>query len=158
MTTEYRKEFFDRQYTAREAYGRIWKYARRYRFRLVVGVVCGILTAGTLLPLFQVVQPALEKVSQNEVEQALEESHAAEARSASPSAAGAQPSAMSALERKMASKAKLPSWYPKAEKLARRCGIRLQDDSGAMGGALLVIAIFVIPLIAAVRLGLIFLN
>ena len=159
MTTEYRKEFFDRKYTARESYGRLWKYARRYRFRIVVGIVCGILTAGTLLPLFQVVQPALEKVSQNEVEQALVEERAAAAQPVPASAAGApQPAAMSALDRKIASKAKLPSWYPKAEKLAERCGIRLQDESGAMGGALLVIAIFVIPLIAAVRLGLIFLN
>ena len=150
MTTEYRKEFFDRKYTARESYGRLWKYARRYRFRIVVGIVCGILTAGTLLPLFQVVQPALEKVSQNEVEQALVEERAAAAQPVPASAAGApQPAAMSALDRKIASKAKLPSWYPKAEKLAERCGIRLQDESGAMGGALLVIAIFVIPLIAA---------
>ena len=132
MTTEYRKEFFDRQYTARESYGRLWKYARRYRFRIVVGIVCGILTAGTLLPLLQVVQPALEKVSQNEVEQALAEERPSESAAAAQpvpaSAVVAPPAAMSALDRKIASKAKLPSWYPKAEKLAQRCGI---DDGRA---------------------------
>ena len=144
MKVDYHKEFFDRQYTARETYGRIWQYVRRYRFRLTVGIVCGILTAGTLLPLFQVVQPALEKVSQNEVEQALAE----EGKAVAPVAAsvrGQKPT-------------KLPSWYPKAERLAQCCGIQLQDESGAMGGALLLIAVFVIPLIAAVRLVLIFLN
>ena len=58
----YRKEFFDREYTAKEAYGRLWTYARRYRARLVFGVICGILTAGTLVSFFSVIQPALEHV------------------------------------------------------------------------------------------------
>ncbi|MBQ8125914.1 MAG: hypothetical protein IJ173_08530, partial [Kiritimatiellae bacterium] len=58
----YRKEFFDRDYSTREAYARVWKYARKYWFRLAVGLICGMLTAGTMLPLFQIVQPALEKV------------------------------------------------------------------------------------------------
>ena len=159
MTIDYRKEFFDRQYTMRECYGRIWKYARRYRFRMFIGIVCGMLTAGTLLPLFQVMQPALAKVSQNEVEQALAGSSAEAPGDVHASNADDRPSRpTSSFEREMESKAKLPSWYPKAEKLARKCGITLQDESGAMGGALLLIAMFVIPLIAAVRLVLIFLN
>ncbi|MBQ6135779.1 MAG: hypothetical protein IJI73_00230, partial [Kiritimatiellae bacterium] len=58
----YRREFFDREYTAREAYSRVWSYAKRYRLRLALGVVCGMLTAGTLVPFFQVVQPALARV------------------------------------------------------------------------------------------------
>ena len=43
MARTYHKEFFDREYTAKEAYSRLWGYARKYRFRLVVGVVCGML-------------------------------------------------------------------------------------------------------------------
>ena len=66
MAVEYKKEFFDREYTAREAYARIWPYVRKYIFRIVVGIVCGMLTAGTLVPIFSVVQPALEKVSRTE--------------------------------------------------------------------------------------------
>ena len=61
-------------------------------------------------------------------------------------------------ERELARKSRLPGWYPKVEKVARKCGIELQDESGAMGGALLLIAVVVIPLIAAVRLLLVFLN
>ena len=41
---EYKKEFFDRDYTLKEAYGRVWKYARKYRLRLAVGVICGMAT------------------------------------------------------------------------------------------------------------------
>ena len=66
MSVDYKKEFFDREYTAREAYARIWPYVRKYIFRIVVGIVCGMLTAGTLVPIFSVVQPALEKVSRTE--------------------------------------------------------------------------------------------
>ena len=156
MRFEYRKEFFDRTYTMREAYGRVWKYARKYRFRIFVGILCGMLTAGTLLPLFQVIQPALVKVSENERVAALK----AEVETDGPPAAAAPASGAgrTRFEREMAEKAKLPSWYPKAEKVARKCGIELQDKSGAMGGALLLIAVVFIPLLAALRLLLIFLN
>lgn len=160
MSIDYKKEFFDREYTAREAYGRVWKYARKYRFRIVVGIVCGMLTAGTLLPLFQVIQPTLEKVSANE--QAIAQSSEPEVGITAQPEAGAPVQAPApkkhGLAKKMDEAAKLPSWYPKAEKIARKLGIELQDESGAMGGALVLMAIVIIPFVAFVRLGLIFLN
>lgn len=160
MSIDYKKEFFDREYTAKEAYGRVWKYARKYRFRIVVGIVCGMLTAGTLLPLFQVIQPTLEKVSANE--QAAVQTSEPEAPIAAQPEAGAPVQAPApkkhGLAKKMDEAAKLPSWYPKAEKIARKLGIELQDESGAMGGALVLMAIVIIPFVAFVRLGLIFLN
>ena len=66
--TTYKQEFFDREYSAKEAYGRLWGYTRKYRFRICFGILCGMLTAGTLLPLFQVIQPALDKVGAAKVE------------------------------------------------------------------------------------------
>ena len=160
MGIEYRKEFFDRDYSIGETYGRVWMYARRYRIRIFVGIVTGMLTAGTLVPLFQVIQPAVERVSANEVEAAVGSDAAAKAAeiAAAKAAAGRGAAPQSRLEREMAEKSRLPSWYPKAEKLARRCGINLQTKEGGISGALLLIAVFVIPLIAAVRFGLLFLG
>ncbi len=156
---DYKKEFFDREYTAREAYARVWKYARKYKFRIFVGLVSGMLTAGTMLPMLQVVQPALEKVSQNEHVAALRsEIESAEPSAASPQTAQPSQAPRTDFERELARKSKLPSWYPKVEKLARKCGIELQDESGAMGGALLLIAVLVIPVVAGLRLLFIFLN
>ena len=66
MAIQYKKEFFDRTYTVREAYARVWKYARRYKFRLFIGVVCGMMTAGTLVPFFQIVQPTLQHVESHD--------------------------------------------------------------------------------------------
>ena len=63
---EYRKEFFDRDYTALSAYKRVWKYARKYKFRLFIGIVSGMITASTLVPFFQIVQPALQHVESHD--------------------------------------------------------------------------------------------
>ena len=49
MAIEYRKEFFDRTYTAREAYARVWRYARKYRFRIFTGILCGMNENGDVI-------------------------------------------------------------------------------------------------------------
>ncbi len=157
MGIDYKKEFFDRTYSAAEAYGRLWKYARKYRFRIVVGIVCSILTAGTLVPLFQVVQPVLDKVSQNERLGAIRSEFADESSVETP-VVNPDLKGKTGFERQMAEAARLPSWYPKAERLARKCGINLQNDDGSIGGALVLIAVFVIPLVAFVRFALVFLS
>lgn len=156
MTIKYNREFFDRDYSVREAYGRVWKYARRYRFRLFMGVICGMLTAGTLVPFFQIVQPTLRHV----------ESHDA----AVPSAAGevvardasgsvpAEGRPRNVYEKRISRNSKLPSWYPQVEKFAAKLGITLQNEKGGMGGALLLIVCLVVPAVALVRLTLMFLN
>ena len=158
MGIEYKKEFFDRDYSLGETYGRVWTYAKRYRLRIVVGIVISMLTAGTLLPLYQVIQPALDGVSRNERIEALRDELEPAAAVAAPEAHPDARQAQTRLQREMAQAARLPSWYPKVEKLARRCGIELQTKDGAMGGALLLIALVVIPLLAAVRFGLLFLS
>ena len=164
MAADYRKEFFDRDYSVWVAYSRLWKYARKYRFRLIVGIVAGMLTAGTLVPMFQVLQPAIEKVSANERVAALkaefgdEDGKDARRETEDASGLGSQVSRPTKLERDLARKSKLPSWFPKAERFAAKFGIRLQDENGEMGGALLFMALVGIPFVALVRLGLIYLN
>ena len=160
MSIEYRKEFFDREYTAREAYGRAWKYARKYKFRIFVGIVCGMLTAGTLVPIFTVVQPALEKVSRTERKMATAAEDCQRGGGGDPALPKASDNgrAKSKMEREMEKAAQMPSWYPKAKALADKIGIPLEQEDGAMGGALVLMAVIGIPLVALLRLGLIFLN
>ena len=165
MGIEYKREFFDRDYTLREAYGRVWKYAKRYHFRLVIGIVSGMLTAGTLVPLFQVIQPTLEKVSQNEARNVLgeDEVKALEEFREAAAAKTVQPMPnpgvkKSKFELQMEQASSLPSWYPKAEQLARKCGLELQSEDGGIGAALLLIALFVIPTLAASRFALMILS
>ena len=165
MGMKYKKEFFDRQYSARESYSRVWKYARKYKLRIFIGLMSGMLTAGTMLPMLQVIQPALEKVSQNERLQTLkeefedrEEGRGKREEDPSVKQSNNQTIKQSVFERELAKKSKLPSWYPKVERIARRLGFELQDEKGEMGGALLLIAVVIIPLVAGLRLLFIFLN
>ena len=166
MGIEYRKEFFDREYTAREAYGRAWKYARKYKFRIFTGLICGMLTAGTLVPLFTVVKPALEKVSHNErveafrAEFGVDEDSGVQTAAVGRSGAGNRSSGekQSKFERRMQAAAKLPSWYPTAKKIADKIGIPLEREDGAMGGFLVLLVVIGLPIAAFARLGFIFLS
>ena len=156
MTIKYNREFFDRDYSVREAYGRVWKYARRYRFRLFMGVICGMLTAGTLVPFFQIVQPTLRHVESHDaaVSSAAGEVVARDASGSVP----AEGRPRNVYEKRISRNSKLPSWYPQVEKFAAKLGITLQNEKGGMGGALLLIVCLVVPAVALVRLTLMFLN
>ena len=153
----YRKEFFDREYTAKEAYSRLWGYARRYKLRIVLGVVCGMLTAGTLLPFYQIIQPALAKVESQQANSVRAEAKSAEAQ-AEPSPAAEEVAAGPTAD-KAAKKAKgIVKEYGKLRKLAEKVGIHLQDEDDALGLPLLFAIIVIVPLVALARCALIFLN
>ena len=142
----YRKEFFDREYTAKEAYGRVWSYARQYKVRIIVGILCGMLTAGTLVPFFQVIQPALQQVESRQ------EAPAAEAPAAEAPADGAH-------KDKSAKKAKgLEKDYGKIRTWLHEHGVELQDENEELGLPLLFLIIVVVPVVALFRCGLVFLN
>lgn len=152
----YKKEFFDKEYTRREAYGRVWKYARKYKFRLVIGLLAGMCTAGTMLPLFQIVRPTLQHVESHDssVQTAASE-QVAEAEVVRPKASS---HSRNSFEKQIEKNSKLPSWYPQVERLAAKVGIRLQTEQGGIAGALLLIVVVVVPIIAALRLGMMYLN
>lgn len=155
MSSGYKREFFDRNYSVGEAYRRIWKYACRYKFRLVVGVLCGMLTAGTLVPFFQIVQPTLQHVEGHD--NAVEIRESVRQASAGRTETDAK-KPQNAFEKKIAGRSRLPGWYPKVERFAARFGVRLQDEKGGMGGALLLIVCVVVPAVALARLALQYLN
>ena len=150
-TVTYKKEFFDREYSAKEAYGRLWGFTRKYRLRIYFGILCGMLTAGTLLPLFQVIQPALDKVGTTE--------YATAAKTELPHAGGTRLAAAEA-PRAEASKAekKILKEYGKVKKLAEKMGFKLQDENEALGAPLLFAILVIVPLAALARCAFLFLN
>ena len=154
MKVNYRQEFFDREYTTKEAYARLWAFARRYKFRLAMGVFCGVLTAGTLVPMFGMIQPTLAKVETRQGEAARAKSEGSEAKS---EAKGLQASATGPSAADKQAK-KVLREYGKVQKWAAKIGIEMQDDDEAMGLPLLFAVIILMPLVALVRLGLVFLN
>ena len=154
---KYRKEFFDREYSAKEAYGRLWSYARRYRFRIFTGIVCGMLTASTLIPLFQVIQPTLDKVGSAETAEVRE--HADGAAQQVQAASVPAASAASKADEKARKKAKgILKQYDKAKEFAAKFGVELQDADDELGAPLMFAILVIVPLMAVLRCGLTFLN
>ena len=127
--TQYKKEFFDKEYSAKEAYGRLWQYARKYRFRIVLGMICGILTAGTMVPFFQVIQPALDQVTDQKIEMttSLAEETAESVANKEPAK---QKKKLNAFEKKIQKASRMPGWFKQVEALAKKCGIELQTEKG----------------------------
>ena len=141
--TTYKQEFFDREYSAKEAYGRLWGFTKKYRFRIYLGVLCGMLTAGTLLPLFQVIQPALDKVETAKVEVAGAQERVPPAKVEAPA---------TKQERKVLKE------YGKFKKFAQKLGFELQDENEALGAPLLFAILVIVPLAAMARCAFLFLN
>ena len=153
MKTSYHREFFDREYTAREAYARLWHYARRYGFRLFLGVICGILTAGTLVPMFSMIQPVLARVESHQERKVLR----------SPDADGQSVRCLETQESRATGAAdketrKLLKEYGKIRAFAEKLGIETEGDDDVLNLPLLFAIVVLLPLLAFLRLGLVFLN
>ena len=56
------REWFDREYSAREVYGRLWGFARRYRRVIFLGAFLGMVTGGAWVPIFSAIQPMLQQL------------------------------------------------------------------------------------------------
>ena len=152
--TGYRKEFFDREYTAKEAYARVWQYARRYRLRLLLGVICGMLTAGTLVPLYQVIQPALSQVENRPVaEKSVKTEDAVVG-----TAAEALPEAPKAAAVGDREARRLGKELGKVQQFAKKLGFDVGSEDDELGLPLLFVIIVVVPLVALFRCALVFLN
>jgi len=158
-------EFFDREYTAKQAYGRLYQYARKYRFRLLAGLLAGSITAGSWVPVFQIVQPVLKQF------QATGSSVHAEVSGPAPEAAQVKVKHGGDLDdslKGLVTQAKrgkpvstddeLPSWFQKVEKFGNRCGVTFRDAEGHMTGQLLLIAFFVMPIVLLVKMVTMYLN
>ena len=151
-SVSYRKEFFDREYTAKEAYSRLWQYARRYRFRIWVGIICGMLTAGTLIPFFQVIKPALSSVEAPAAKTIREESPKPAAEVVDEVVGASKDDAVAKRAKSTAKE------YNKIRDFMAKFGIKLQSEDEELGLPLLFLAIVVVPLVALFRCGLVFLN
>ena len=157
---DYRREFFDREYTAREAYGRVWSYAKRYKVRLIAGVLFGMLTAGTLLPLYQIIQPVLAKAEQTPVEcvSAPDAGTAAVVASSECVAPAAAETAEQAKTAGAKETKKLEKEFGKARKIAQKFGLELQDENDALGMPIVLAVILIVPFFALARCAFVFMN
>lgn len=153
-TPAYKKEFFDRDYSAREAYARLWRYASRYKARIAVGVLCGMLTAGLLVPMYQIVKPA---IATTEAARTTLQASDAEPTSA-PDSVAAATSADGAGSKTEARAKGISKDYGKFRKwLSDNLGVELQGEDEEIGLPLLFLLVVIGPLFALSRLAVVFL-
>jgi subfamily B ATP-binding cassette protein MsbA len=159
-------EFFDKEYTAKEAYGRLYQYARKYRYRLLGGLLAGSITAGSWVPIFQVVQPVLKQFQTASVQQSglvPVSTSPVVAAEKTPRGDKFDDSLKSLIKHDKKGQVKatrddLPDWFEKVEKLGNRCGMSFRDAQGHMTGQLLLIVLFVLPLVMSVKMVAMYLN
>lgn len=157
MAKKYKVEFFDREYGMRDAYARVVKYALRYKWRIAIGLLCGFISAGAMIPFYQVLQPTVAVAGGEQV---------VSSKSAKPIAEVTPPVAehdagrhkKNKIEKQIERAAKMPSWYPAVESFASKLGLKLTDGGGGMQSPILFLVIVVIPLVTLFRLLLGFLN
>lgn len=73
------REWFDRDYTGKEVYRRLWDFARRYKGLIFTGAFLGMLTGGAWAPLFSVIQPMINGVQASTEKAAIERFEATQA-------------------------------------------------------------------------------
>lgn len=141
-------EFFDRDYSAREAYGRLYHYAVKYRARLIIGLLAGTLTAGAWVPVFQMIQPALNEVT----------AEAAQPPRAQSDATAPLGTAVGTTGELNKAEQNMPSWFKQAETVASRFGFELRDEQGGISNLLKLIALVIIPIVALFKMFVMYIN
>jgi len=142
------QEWFDKEFTAKEVYGRLAKGARKYSFALVLGVFSGMMVGGTWVPLFQMLQPALAQMQGggNSGNAGMREC-----------ANVGEPTSLKTIT-EPEKKEKVPGWFKEVEKAAKVLGISIADDKGDLKASFFLMMLVVVPLALAFRLGTLYLN
>ncbi|MCL1888762.1 MAG: ABC transporter ATP-binding protein/permease [Kiritimatiellaeota bacterium] len=126
-------EGIDREYTARQIYGRLGRAVWRYKKMLFVGVACGMLVGGSLWPLFEMVQPTLTWLQTPTVEKSEE------------GGAGIPTHDEHVVEKK---EKETDKWVSYAERVAGFVGVRVVDDRGVPTWEFLLLAMMAFPIFA----------
>ena len=142
------QEWFDKEFTAGEVYGRLFKKARKYSWALFLGVFSGMMVGGTWVPIFQVLQPAIMQMQQGagSSDQSSVISNQLSVSSGQLAVGGEQ------------KPAKLPGWFKEVEKVAKALGITMTDEKGDVRTSFYLMMLLVVPLALAFRLGTLYLN
>lgn len=143
-------EWFDRDYSTRQVYGRLWRAARRYWLMLGVGVLCGMAVGGSWLPVFQMLKPALEELQAPPAVERQVEAESVQAQGA--------PKTVEAPVSPPKAEPQTPVWLERTERAAGYLGLQVRDAKGEFKGAFLLLAVLVLPLVLLFRLATVYLN
>jgi len=133
---------FDREYTARQVYGRIGRSIWKYKRMLFVGIGCGMLVGGALLPVFNMV-PLILNYS---LPPAVAEAH--------PLPQGETQTNAAVVE----TKKKDDGMLRYAKLAADKIGVPMEDENGRLAWKFLLLALMALPLFVGVKSAASYLN
>jgi subfamily B ATP-binding cassette protein MsbA len=148
-----RQEWFDKEFTAREVYARLFKRTKPYKWALLLGLLSGMIFGGSLIPVFQLLQPAIVHMQLAQ--------HPIGVVNPDQKASAEKPQEVSTRPRvaeQSATKKATPQWFEQIEEGARRYGISLTDQEGNVRSTFFLIMFLVIPVMFIVRMGSLYLN
>ena len=153
------KEFFDKEYSAKEAYGRLYQYAIKYRVRLIIGLLAGSITASAWIPIFQIVGPAIDEMQAAVIKKSegLLDSDLNITQSDAVETNVKLSTEQSALKLSSSDEPDLPPWFYKVEAVGEKCGMQFRDEQGHMTGAMLLIGLIVV-LVAVFKMVMTYIN
>lgn len=150
-------------------YRRLLGFALKYRARLAVGIVAGILSAGSFFGLLAFMPNAFEafKVSENggkishttfDGSYDMDEASAARAATEAAAAPGTHRHHRLVAENRGPAKPAMPGWFRKAERIAERFGIPLRHNDDTLTWQALALGLMLLPIIVFARIFTSFLN
>jgi len=137
------QEWFDREFAAKQVYGRLFRQARKYRWALAMGILSGMVLGGTLWPIFQVLQPAIIQMQSGGLNLDVGQS--------------AADGSLTAADGDRA-KGAMPGWVTQVEQFASKAGITILNDSGDVRVSFFLLVLLAVPLVFVFRLGMLYLN
>jgi len=159
------KEWFDREYTGREVYARLYRRAKRYRPIILVGLVAGMFVGGTWLPIFQMLKPAITQM------QDATPSHPASVEVQEFRSSGVQkegsidipvcaqeilpPEAFHTSELLNSRTPELPSYFYDIDDYAKRYGINIMAEDGSLRSSFFTLMLIVLLAALLFRVGMI---
>ena len=137
-------------------YRRLFAFAKPYRGRLAIGIIAGLLSAGTFFGLLSFLPDAFDVFEVSDSQAVQSKVSAVTSTASSPSSRTAAPVASAP---KMDEEAqaefeakKLPGWFVRAEKTAERFGIELRNEDDSLTWQALLLSLLGLPIAAFLRI------
>ena len=143
-------------------YRRLLGFALKYRTRMAIGIVSGLLSAGSFFGLLSFMPNAFEafRVSENGGQLAQPAAEAQPPNASPDSEAVRRPHHLAPIvaENRSPQAAKMPGWFRKVEGIAERFGIPLRHDDDTLTWQALALGLLLLPLVVFARIFTSFLN
>ncbi len=149
----------NRVYTRREAYRRLYQYARRYRLMLIIGTLTAMLAGGTLFGVLQLIPLAMEHMGLTQVISfGKQDQHVPPAHTEAVENGAVEHQDSDKTSALVNKSSALTKYYVRVKAYAGRYNIPLETPDGRFTWQFIAMVFTILPLILVVRVTMVFAN